>query len=161
MKRRALVLVLAMIVVVPCFGGGDPEFHAVVKAIEAQYGVHHMRIPFLGFATFCLKIAQVPGASELKIAVFDDLPRADGMSIESFQESVESSLGGAWKPLVRVRSNDDNQLTLIYANPSDKEVRALIICLQTDNATVVQAKVKASQIRKWIEKPDEITHETD
>jgi hypothetical protein len=160
MKRRALVLVIAVVAAAPCFGGGDAEFHAVVKAIEAQYGVHHLHIPF-GLATFCLKVAQVPGASGLKIAVFDDLPRAQGITDETFEASVESSLAGAWHPLVRVRSKDDNQLTLIYANPSDKEIRALIVVLQPDSATVVQAKVKAAQIRKWIEEPDEVTHESD
>jgi hypothetical protein len=159
-KRRALISLFVLIFAVPCFGGGDPEFHAAVRTIEAQYGVHHMHIPF-GLATFCLKVAQVPCMSGLKIAVFDHLSRANGISYDSFEESLESAVGTAWRPLVRVRSNDENQLTLVYANPSDKEMRTLIICLQPDNATVVQAKVSVAQIRKWIEKPDEITHELD
>jgi hypothetical protein len=157
MKPRALILLLAIGLAAPCFGGGDPEFHAVVKTIELQYGVHHMHIPF-GLATFCLKVAQVPCASGLKIAVFDHLSRANGISNDAIEQSLESSVGDAWHPLVRVRDRE-NQLTLVYANASQKEVHALIICLQQDTATVVQAKVTAAQIRKWIEKPDEVTHE--
>lgn len=162
MKRYALAVFLASaaLLAAPSFGGGDPEFHAVAKTIEMQYGVHHMRIPF-GLVTFCLKVGQVPGASGLKIAVFDHLQRPSGTSTEAFEESVESSMGKAWSPLVRVRSNNDNELTLVYANPSQKEVRALIVCIEANQATVVQAKVTASQIRKWIEEPDEVTHETD
>lgn len=160
MKRRTLISLLVLTFAIPCFGGGDPEFHAVVKTIEAQYGVHHMHIPF-GLATFCLKVAQVPCMSGLKIAVFDHFSRASGISDQEFEESLESAVGAAWRPLVRVRSNDENQLTLVYAKPSDKEMRALIICLQPGNATVVQAKVSVAQIRKWIEKPDEITHQVD
>ena len=160
MTRRALIAMLVLIFAVPCFGGGDPEFHAVVRTIETQYGVHHMRIPF-GLATFCLKVAQVPCTSGLKIAVFDHLLRANGISNEALQESIESAVGNAWRPLVRVRSNDGNQLTLVYANPSAKDVHALIICIDADNATVVQAKVSVAQIRKWMDKPDEITHEVE
>jgi hypothetical protein len=158
-KPRALALFFAIALAAPCFGGGDPEFHAVVKTIEMQYGVHHMHIPF-GLATFCLKVAQVPCASGLKIAVFDHLSRANGISNDAMEQSVESSIGGAWHPLVRVRDRE-NQLTLIYANASQKEVHALIVSIQQDTATVVQAKVTAAQIRKWIEKPDEVTHELD
>lgn len=161
MKRRtvALFFAIAISIAAPCFGGGDPEFHAVVKTIELQYGVHHMHIPF-GLATFCLKIAQVPGTSGLKIAVFDHLSRANGISNDAVEQSVESSIGDAWHPLVRVRDGE-NQLTLIYANASQKELHALIVCLQSDTATVVQAKVTAAQIHKWIEEPDEVTHEMD
>lgn len=158
MKPRAFTVLLAIALAAPCFGGDDPGFHAVVKTIELQYGVHHMRIPF-GLATFCLKIAQVPGASGLKIAVFDHLSRANGISNDAVQQSVESSIGEAWHPLIRVRSNNENQVTLIYANASEKELHALIVCLQSDTATVVQAKVTVAQIHEWIEKPDEVTHE--
>jgi hypothetical protein len=157
MKPRTMILLLAIALAAPCFGGGDPEFHAVVKTIEMQYGVHHMHIPF-GLATFCLKIAQVPGASGLKIAVFDHLSRVNGMSHDTIEQSVESSVRDTWHPLVRVRSNDENQLTLVYTNASEKELHALIVCLQPDTAVVMQAKVTAAQIRKWIEKPDEVTH---
>lgn len=161
MSRRALAVVFAITLAVPCFGGNDAEFHAVVKTIETQYGVHHMRIPFLGFATVCLKIARIPGASGLKLAVFNHLPQDSGMSEEALQESIEASIGNTWRPLVRVRSNDDNNLTMVYANPSDKELRVLVVYIDPNAATVVQTKVKASQIRKWIRQPDEVTHVAD
>ena len=78
----------------------------MVRTIETQYGVHHMRIPFLGFATVCLKIAGIPGTSGLKLAVFDQLPKESGVSDEALQESIEAAIGDTWRPLVRVRSND-------------------------------------------------------
>jgi hypothetical protein len=62
---------------------------------------------------------------------------------------------------VRVRSNDDYNLTMVYANPSDKEMRVLVVYIDPNTATVVQTKLKASQIRKWIQQPDEVTHVAD
>jgi hypothetical protein len=160
-SRRALALVFAIAVAVPCFGGNDAEFHAIVRTIETQYGVHHMRIPFLGFATVCLKVARIPGASGLKLAVFDHLPKESGISDEALQESIEATIGNTWRPVVRVRSNDDNNLTMVYANPSDKEMRVLVVYIDANAATVVQTNLKASQIRKWIHQPDEVTHGAD
>jgi hypothetical protein len=162
-RRRipGLALGFAIALAVPCFGGNDAEFHAVVRTIETQYGVHHMRIPFLGFATVCLKVARIPGASGLKLAVFDNLPKESGISDEALQESIEASIGGTWRPMVRVRSNDDHNLTMVYANPSDKEMRVLVVYIDPNTATVVQTKLKASQIRKWIQQPDEVTHVAD
>lgn len=145
------VLLLAM----PCLAGNDQDFRAVVSAIETQYGVHHMRIPMLGFATFCLRVAGTPGMAGLKIAVFQDIRRGDQITAESLEQSIESAIGGHWRPLVRVRSRNDGELTMIYANPNDKELKVLIVSLERDDATVVQAHVKASQIRKWMNDPDD------
>ena len=155
MSRRALALVFVIALAVPCFGGNDAEFHAVVKTIETQYGVHHMRIPLLGFATFCLKIAGTPGTSGLKLAVFDHLPQPTGASFEAFEQSLEAAIGETWRPLVRVKSKDGSELTMVYTNPSDKELKVLIVCLEPNDATVVQAKVTAAQIRKWIQHPED------
>jgi len=162
-SRRVLGLglVVAIALAVPCFGGNDAEFHAVVRTIETQYGVHHKRIPFLGFATVCLKVARIPGASGLKLAVFDNLPKESGIPDAALQQSIEATIGDTWRPLVRVRSNDDNNLTMVYANPTDKELRVLVVYIDPNTATVVQTKLKASQIRKWIQQPDEVTHVAD
>ena len=145
------VLVLA----IPCLGGSDQEFRAVVNAIETQYGVHHMRIPMLGFATVCLHVAGTPGTAGLKIAVFENIRRTTEISNESLEQSIESAVGDRWKPLVRVRSRGDGELTMVYTNPDDKELKVLVVAIQVDQATVVQAKVNASQIRRWMREPED------
>ena len=155
--KRALAVLFISLLAIPCFGGNDAEFHAVVNTIETQYGTHHMHIPFLGFATFCMRVAGVPGTAGLKLAVFDRLPQND-ISEEALQHSIEAAIGESWQPLVRVRSKGDKELTIIYAVPSEKEIRVLVVSIEQNDATVVQAKVKASQIRKWIEHPDSAGH---
>lgn len=143
------------ILAIPCLGGNDPEFQAVVTAIETQYGVHQMRIPMLGFATFCMRIAGTPGTAGLKIAVLQNIRRPNETSDESLEQSIEGAVGGRWKPLVRVRSREDGELTMVYTNPDDKQLKVLVVAIQEDQATVVQAKVDASQIRKWMHEPED------
>jgi hypothetical protein len=154
-RRTALSAVL--ILAIPCLAGSDREFNAVVKAIETQFGVHPMRLPLLGFATFCFRVAGTPRTSGLKIAVFEHVRSANDVSGYSLEQSVESAIGDRWRPLVRVRSRGDGELTLVYANPGDKNLQVLVFAVSGDDATVVQAKVKPSQIRKWIYEPDDTT----
>jgi hypothetical protein len=151
----AVCAVCAMLVLaIPCLGGNDQEFHAVVSAIETQYGAPPMRIPMLGFATFCLRLAGTPVTAGLKIAVFENIRRANEISSESLEQSIQMAVGDRWKPLVRVRSRDDGELTMVYTNPGDKQLKVLVVAIEEDQATVVQARVKASQMRKWMRAPE-------
>jgi hypothetical protein len=162
MMRRVLIVYAVFALAIPCFGGNDREFNALVRTIETQYGVRHMRIPLLGFATFCLRVAGTPAAAGLKIAVFDDLRNAKRVSADSFQQSVEAAIGSRWHPLVRARSREDGQVTMIYTNPDPKELRMLIVSLDGDDATIVQTKLKSSQVWKWIKNPrDAVDRDSD
>lgn len=164
MSRRAIDILLVVALAIPCFAG-DREFNSVVSAVEAQYGVHKMHIPMLGFATFCLKVAGTPGASGLKIAVFQHMPRPRGSSDLEFEQRVSSSLGPVWRPFVRVRSHEGGGFTIVYTNASEKDLTLMIVSLQSEDATVVQAKVKSSDLKRWIDDPegmaDHDDHSTD
>lgn len=153
MSRRALDILLVVALAIPCFAG-DREFNSVVSAVEAQYGVHKMHIPLLGFATFCLKVAGTPGASGVKLAVFQHMPRPRGSSDMEFEQKVTNSLGPEWTRFVRVRSHENNGLTIIYSNLGEKDVKMMIVVLQPDDATVVQVKLKDSDVKRWIDDPE-------
>ena len=160
MSRRALDILLVVALAAPCFAN-DREFKSVVNTMETQYGVHQMHIPLLGFATFCLKMAGTPGASGLKLAVFQHMPRPRGSSDQEFEEKVTASLGPSWQRFVRVRSREDNQFTIIYTNGGEKDVEMMIVAIQPDNATVVQVKLKASDLKRWIDDPEGMAQDND
>jgi hypothetical protein len=152
-SRRALDLLLVVALAIPCFAG-DREFNSVVSTVEAQYGVHKMHVPLLGFATFCLKMAGTPGTSDMKIAVFQHMPRPRGSSDLEFEQRVTSSLGPEWQRFVRVRTQENNGFTIIYTNAGEKDIKMMIVTLQPDDATVVQVKLKSSDLKRWIDDPE-------
>lgn len=160
MSRRALDILLVVALAAPCFAN-DREFKSVVNTVETQYGVHQMHVPLLGFATFCLKMAGTPGASGLKLAVFQHMPRPRGSSDQEFEERVTASLGPAWQRFVRVRSQEENQFTIIYTNGGEKDLQMMIVAIQPDNATVVQVKLKASDLKRWIDDPEGMAQDND
>lgn len=155
MTRRLIGLCAVLVLAAPCFARKDNQFEAVVKAIESQYGVHHTGVPFLGLATFCMRVGKVPGGAGLKIAVFENLPNTDIASNGSFQESVEKIIGNDWHAMVRARSRGDGHLTMIYTNPDQQELRLLIVSIDRTHATVVQTKLQKAQIWKWVSQPED------
>ena len=73
---------------------GDPEFRAIVKSIEHTYGVHHMRIPFLGVA---MLFARPSGVHGLKLAVFEGFHAPDDS--EDVRRVVETLSRGRVAPI--------------------------------------------------------------
>ena len=54
---------------------GDREFDAIVRRVETRCDTRHTRIPFFGLANFVVKVVHPAGASDLKLAVFEDIRR--------------------------------------------------------------------------------------
>jgi hypothetical protein len=153
MMRRAVAVGALLLLAIPCFGGNGREFNALVKTIETQYGVRHVHIPLVGFATFCLRVAGTPGMAGLRLAVFDDIRDSQALSPESFVQSVGAAIGSRWHLFVRVRSHEDGNVTLIYTDAEAKQLEVLLVTLNDNRATIVQTKLKTSEIWKWINNP--------
>lgn len=160
MSRRALDILLVVALAIPCFAN-DREFKSVVNTVETQFGVHQMHIPLLGFATFCLKMAGTPGTSGMKLAVFQHMPRPRGSSNQEFEQKVTASLGSDWQRFVRVRSQEENQFTIIYTSAAENDLKMMIVAIQPDHATVVQVKLKASDLKRWIDDPEGMAQDND
>jgi len=132
---------------------GDSEFDYVVKAIETHYHTKRTHIPFLGLANVVVKVAHPAGASEFKLAVFDDLDAIsdrDDRELDRFMHDLSST---RLHPLVRVHSHRDREAVYIFATDQGRETRMLIATFQSDQATVVQVKVDMNELLKWIDSP--------
>lgn len=143
---------------------GEPEFRAVVNAIETQYGVRRTHIPMLGFALFFVR---PEGVSDMKLAVFENFH--SHTSSDKVVRLVENSLGPGWYPFVRVRSRNSSkgdatedgngETTLIYASPSGGKLRMMIVNLESEEATVVELKLSDHAIQRWLQDPKDNAEE--
>jgi hypothetical protein len=131
---------------------GDAEFKGVVRAIESNYKVHHMHIPFLGFALF---LARPAGFGGVKLAVFERFPAlADTSEVSRL---VEGTLGSDWHPFVRVHSkggNGNGESTVIYVNPTESNMRMLVVSVESSEATVVELKANKKTMQEWFHDAD-------
>jgi hypothetical protein len=165
---RPLLLVLVIFASITAAStlafAGEPEFHAVVNAIETQYGVRRTHVPMLGFALFFVR---PEGVSDMKLAVFEDFH--SNTSADKVIRLVENSLGPGWYPFVRVRSRNsskgdamedgDGETTLIYASPSGGKLRMMIVNLESEEATVVELKLSGHAIQRWLQVPKDNAEE--
>ena len=152
MSARLLAVFLAASGVVLI---GDSEFDHVVRAIEVHYQTKRTHIPFLGVANIFVKVAHPAGASEFKLAIFEDLKSRgyrDERELDQFMRELSS---GRLHPLVRVHSRRDGESVYIYAADEVRSTRMLIATFQRDQATAIQVKVDMNALLKWIDSPDE------
>ena len=114
---------------------GDREFDTIVRRVEARYDTNHMRIPLFGLANFFVKVVRPAGATDLKLAVFEDLRRPRFTEEEEFTGLVQEALGPDWHPFVRVQSRRNNEWTCIYASISANHWKLLIATMERREAT--------------------------
>src|SRR5215471_3252079 len=74
MRKQVLdVLLVAAVAGAGLSANRDTAFERIVRGIEAHYGTKQTHIPFMGLASFIVKVAHPQGATGLKLAVFEDL----------------------------------------------------------------------------------------
>ena len=160
-QRNRVALQLAIFVLVLVVGPSvvsamDHEFDRVVRHIESCYHARRTRIPFLGLANFFVKAAKPGGVKEFKLAVFEDQDFGAPAENAQFDSEIEKSLGAEWRPLVRVFSRAQGELTRIYAKEAGKDVRLMVVTIEPHEAAVVQVKVDTEMLMKWLDHPGKI-----
>ena len=148
MKR--LLILTTLLLTSAAFASDD--FKAVVKAVEHNYGLHHVHVPMMGIA---LKFTPNHETRSMKLAIFEAAPDGD---LSNLQQVIASSLGSDWAPFVRVWSRRERESVVIYAKPSASGMRLLITCLDSDESVVMSVDVSEKSLREWIDEPEDMAH---
>jgi len=123
------------------------EFDWMVREFSRETGAKAMHIPFFGLARFVVAVGHPAGTSELRLAIFEHA----NLEPARFSDMTDVATGGAWKPMVRVRSRD-GESTNIYAQGDKDNLRLLITTLERDGeATFVQVRVKPAALMKFVD----------
>jgi hypothetical protein len=154
MKSTWLDVPLALLLGVSAVSfAGDPDFQTVVGRIESHFGTKRLSIPFFGLANGFVKVAHPAGARSVDLAIFEDLRGSDA---EEFHQLVGQSLGPGWKPIVRVRSRRNGESVAIYARDYGRHVKFLIANREPGEAVLIQAKIDAGELARWLQDPERI-----
>ena len=131
------------------------DMDRVVRALEADLGVHHTHIPMLGAAMFFGRAAtgfRMPG---VKLAVFEDEDFSQ-RSPEEIHHSLVSALGPQWTPFIKSVSKYGEEQTWIYVTDSGKKLQMFIASVERNELSLIEVEVSQSQMRKWINDTDEM-----
>ncbi|HEY0006289.1 MAG TPA: hypothetical protein VGB17_16025 [Pyrinomonadaceae bacterium] len=130
----------------------DKEFDAVTKHLKTQYKAKRVRIPFLGLASFAVRLVRPAGVKSFKVAIFEDLSFAGGMLDDGLNRVLRNALSQEWQPLVRVRSREGEQ-TYIYARDSGQHIKLMVVNIGRKDAVVLRVKVNPDKLSAFINNP--------
>src|SRR3954453_4921533 len=94
------------------------DFDWLVREFSRQSGARQTYIPLFGLVRFSVAVVHPAGASQLQLAVFEHA----NLESERFRHLTDAVVGDEWKPMVRVRSRN-NESTNIYTQQRGRDLR--------------------------------------
>jgi hypothetical protein len=148
--RLLAALALAALFCAPASAKGD-DFKSVVRNVRAACGGKKVRMPFLGLANFATRFVRPAGVKSFKLAVFEDLTM--GGDVTGLGAAVGRSLGPEWRVLLRVRADRGAEQTYVYVRDAGHDLKLMVVILDGEQATVVQAKVSPEALARFAQDP--------
>jgi len=144
MKRLATLLLLAVSIptLVPA---GD--FNSLVREFSRQTGAHQTKIPFFGLARFVVAVSHPAGASELKLAIFENVNGRQGDFANTAEGLVKDE---RWNRIIRVRSKKGREFTNIYMRPEGNKLGMLVTTVDDGDAVFLQVCIKPEALDRFI-----------
>jgi hypothetical protein len=127
------------------------DFGKIVHHIEVNYHVHRQHRWVMGLAGFTVKFWHIGGVKSLKGAIFENQPFVNAASDTRFDEVVRAAMDSGWQPLVQSWDRHTGERTYIYAQDLGKDVKVLMVNLQSNEAVVLQVKVDPKKLNDFIE----------
>lgn len=130
----------------------DPEFDAITKYLKQQFNAKRISIPFLGLARFFVKIVRPAGVKSFKVAIFEDLSFTPGLSHSEMGRVMRSALHPDWQPLVRVRSQDGEQMH-VFAKVDGENIKLMVLTIDQTDAVVARVKLSPKKLAEFVNNP--------
>ena len=141
-------------------------FNDAVKVIEQFYHVKHQNIPLLARAGMkaVKTAAKIKGgeykklaeAGSVRVAFFEDQTFNSHGQIASFKTAMQTALAPEWSALVQTLAPRSEEQTYVYVRDAGKHFHVLIITIEKNEATVVQATVAPQVLADLLKSPDEM-----
>jgi len=134
------------------------DFGKIVHHIEANYHVHRQHRWVMGLAGFTVKFWHIAGVKSFKGAIFENQPFVQAASDTRFDEVVRAAMDSGWQPLVQSWDRHTGERTYIYAQDLGKDLKVLVVNLESNEAVVLQVKVDPKKLNDFIEETSASHH---
>jgi len=155
MKRSKERFAIAAAVFFFCFAAptraaASDDFGRIVHHIEANYHVHRQHRWVMGLAGFTVKFWHIAGVKSFKGAIFENQPFVNAASDTRFDEVVRAAMDSGWQPLVQSWDRRTGERTYIYAQDLGKDMKVLVVSLESNEAVVLQVKVNPEKLNEFV-----------
>ncbi len=132
----------------------DRAFKAISTHLKTRYKAKRKGIPFLGLASFAVKLIRPAGVKSIKLMIFEDLDQPGNINHAELNAVIRQSLDEEWQPLVRVSSRKDGEQVFVYARNEGQDIKLMVVSLQQTEAFIARVKINPATLAKWMEKPE-------
>ncbi|MGZ4828788.1 MAG: hypothetical protein ACXV5J_07260 [Candidatus Angelobacter sp.] len=136
------------------------DFGKIVHHIETNYHVHRQHRWVMGLAGFTVKFWHFAGVKSLKGAIFENQRFTNAASDTRFDEIVRAAMDSGWQPLVQSWDRHTGERTYIYAQDLGKDMKLLVVNLESNEAVVLQVRVDPQKLNDFIEETSSGHHRT-
>jgi hypothetical protein len=143
-------VLLAALFALPQQAQAKDDFGKIVKHIEVTYHVHRQHRWVMGIAGFVVKVSHIGGVKSFKGAIFEDQPFVNAASDTRFNEVMREAMNSGWQPMVQEWDRHSGERTYIYAQDLGKDMKVLVVSLDSDDAVVIQVKVDPNKLDDFI-----------
>lgn len=134
----------------------DHDFNGVVSGLEQHYGISGHRIPMMGFAGFCARLATHGGVKGLRVAEFKELSGGP-VEADDISRVIGDQLGSEWRPVVNSHEQHGIEQTVIYARPAGHAMQFLVANYEHGELNVVRVELDGEELAKWMKEPGDPT----
>jgi hypothetical protein len=127
------------------------DFGRIVHHIEANYHVHRQHRWVMGLAGFTVKFWHIAGVKSFKGAIFENQPFVNAASDTRFDELARAAMDSSWQPLVQSWDRHTGERSYVYAQDLGRDMKLLVVNLESNEAVVVQVKVDPKKLNDFIE----------
>jgi len=146
----ACLILAALLAPAPSAFARD-DFGKIVHHIESNYHVHRQHRFVMGLAGFTVRFWHIGGVKSLKGAIFENQRFTNAASDTRFDEIVRAAMDSGWQPLVQSWDRRTGERTYIYAQDLGKDMKVLVVTLESNEAIVLQVKVDPRKLDEFIE----------
>ena len=155
MRRSNGQFLIAAAMIAACFAApaqaaASDDFGRIVHHIEANYHVHRQHRWVMGLAGFTVKFWHFAGVKSFKGAIFENQPFVNAASDTRFDEVVRAAMDAGWQPLVQSWDRHSGERTYIYAQDLGRDMKVLVVNLESNEAVVLQVKVNPEKLNEFV-----------
>lgn len=150
--KRILCAAPLLLLLAPAARAGDPDFKAVVRAVESDLGIRRTHIPLFGTAMFFVRAARPEGVKQLDMAIFDEAgdSRPD---FARFEKIMRRAVGERWTPMIRVKDRRGDELTYIYVKAAGRDWTMILATFSPGEAVLIHLKLGPEALRDILDEP--------
>src|SRR5215210_332507 len=132
----------------------DREFQAITTHLKARYQARRKSIPFLGLASFAVKIVHPAGVKSIKITFFEELKDYGNINHAELNTVIRGALDERWQPLVRIYSRKEASQMFVYFRNEGQDIKLMVVSLAQNEAFIARVKLNPLTLARWMEKPE-------